>query len=143
MAIVFLRRSDDNVLMAHARILSIVFGLCGMVALGNCATPAQVGEYPNQQTLTGMSKAAILACAGAPKKEFTDGDRTILRYYREAPILEESQPVGKGSISTIRHGCWATVVLADDHVVNVQYRFVPATFDASNDCEEIFDSCAS
>ena len=69
------------------------------------------------------------------------GEQTVLRYYREAPILEESQPVGKASISTIRHGCWATVVLADDRVVTVHYRFVPASFDASNDCEDIFDAC--
>jgi hypothetical protein len=38
------------------------------------------------------------------------GAFTLLRYYREAPILEESQPIGKGSVSTIRHGCWATAV---------------------------------
>lgn len=114
-----------------------------MAGLVSCATPAQVGEYPNQQKLTGMSKATILACAGAPKKAFTEGGVTFLRYYREAPILEESRPVGKGSISTIRHGCWATVVLSDDRVTNVHYRFVPPTFDASNDCEDIFESCVS
>lgn len=113
-----------------------------MVGITGCATPAHVGKYPNQQKLTGKSKSAILACAGAPKKAFTEDGLIFLRYYREAPILEESQPVGKGSISTIHHGCWATVVMADDRVVDVRYRFVPPTFDASNDCEEIFESCA-
>jgi hypothetical protein len=106
-----------------------------------CSTPATVGEYPNQQRVAGQSKAAILACAGAPKKEIEESGLTLLRYYREAPILEESQPVGKGSVSTIRHGCWATVILKNDRVVDVHYRFAPPTFDASNDCEEIFDSC--
>lgn len=129
--------------MIRPFLLLMVLGTCGVAGLAGCATPAHVGEYPNQQKLTGMTKATILACAGVPKKELSEGDLTMLRYYREAPILEESQPVGKSSISTIRHGCWATVFLADDRVVNVQYRFVPPTFDASNDCEDIFDSCAS
>jgi hypothetical protein len=109
--------------------------------LASCATPAQVGEYPTQQKMIGKPKAEILACAGMPKKESQDGKFTLLRYYREAPMLEESQPVGKASFPTIHHGCWATVVLADDQVVDVRYRFVPPTFDASNDCEEIFEPC--
>ncbi len=111
------------------------------ISLTQCSTPAHVGEYPNQQRMVGKSKSSILACAGLPHKEASDGERTFLRYYREAPILEESRPVGKGSFATIRHGCWATVILTDDHVVDVHYRFVPPTFDASNDCEDIFDSC--
>lgn len=111
------------------------------ILLASCTTPAHVGEYPNQQRMVGKSKSAILACAGLPNTETSDGKRTILRYYREAPILEESRPVGKGSFATIRHGCWAAVVLADDRVADIQYRFVPPTFDASNDCEDIFDSC--
>ena len=119
----------------------VPLGLCGLFWLASCSTPAQVGEYPNQQKMAGKSKSTVLACAGIPKKETKDGELTLLRYYREAPILEESQPVGKGSFSTIHHGCWATVILTDDHVVDVHYRFVPATFDASNDCEEIFEPC--
>ncbi len=116
-------------------------GLVGLLSLASCSTPALVGEYPNQQQMRGLSKSSILQCAGLPKKEFTDGTRTLLRYYREAPILEESRPVGKGSFATVRHGCWATVVLTDDRVVDLQYRFVPPTFDASNDCEDIFEPC--
>ena len=72
--------------------------------LTSCSTPAHVGEYPNQQRMVGKSKQAVLACAGIPHKETSDGERTFLRYYREAPILEESRPVGKGSFATIRHG---------------------------------------
>ena len=121
----------------------LVLMLLGIVQiwLAGCSTPAHVGEYPNQQRMVGKSKSSILACAGIPYKETSDGERTFLRYYREAPILEESRPVGKGSFATIRHGCWATVILTDDRVVDVHYRFVPPTFDASNDCEDIFDSC--
>jgi hypothetical protein len=112
-----------------------------LISLASCSAPAHVGEYPNQQRMVGKSKSAILACAGTPQKETTEGRQTFLRYYREAPILEESRPVGKGSFATIRHGCWATVILTDDRVVDVHYRFVPPTFDASNDCEDIFDTC--
>lgn len=127
--------------MAGWHVTALGLALCGIAWLAGCSTPATVGEYPNQQRVAGQSKEAILACAGAPKKEIEESGLTLLRYYREAPILEESQPVGKGSVSTIRHGCWATVILEDDRVVAVHYRFVPPTFDASNDCEEIFDSC--
>lgn len=128
--------------MLGPRLLTMGLGVLAITELAGCSTPAQVGEYPNQQQLVGKSKSVILACAGAPNKDVKEGEFTLLRYYREAPILEESQPVGKSSVSTIRHGCWATVVLADDRVVTVHYRFVPSTFDASNDCEEIFESCA-
>ena len=121
--------------------LSLALVLTGGIALVSCSTPAHVGEYPNQQRMVGQSTAAILACAGTPKKKTIAGERTVLNYYREAPILEESRPVGKGSFATVHHGCWATVTLAEDRIVDIQYRFVPPSFDASNDCEEIFAPC--
>lgn len=127
--------------MIRQTLLTLTLGLTVQVLLASCSTPAHVGEYLNQQRMVGKSKSTMLACAGTPQKETSDSERTVLRYYREAPILEESRPVGKGSFATIRHGCWATVVLVNDRVVDVQYRFVPPTFDASNDCEDIFDSC--
>ena len=122
--------------------LIVACGLVGLTAVTGCATAATVGEYPNQQKVIGKSKAEVLACAGKPVKEQTRNDVVLLQYYREAPVLEESQPVGKGSMSTIRHGCWATVVLTDDRVTDVRYRFAPPSMDASNDCEAIFDPCA-
>ncbi|OQW36080.1 MAG: hypothetical protein A4E19_15485 [Nitrospira sp. SG-bin1] len=120
---------------------ALTLGLAGLLSLASCMAPAHVGQYPNQQHMLGKSKSQILACAGPPEKESLEGKKTWLRYYREAPILEESRPVSKGSFATIRHGCWATVGLIDDRVVDVHYRFVPPTFDASNDCEEIFEAC--
>lgn len=114
--------------------------LC-LLWLAGCATPAQVGDYPNQQKMIGKSKTALLACAGAPTKEQTRNEALLLQYYREAPMLEESSPVSKGSFPTVHHGCWATVVVTEDYISEVRYRFVPPTFDASNDCEEIFESC--
>ena len=127
--------------MIRQTLLTLTLGLTVQILLASCSTPAHVGEYLNQQRMVGKSRSTMLACAGTPQKETSDSERTVLRYYREAPILEESRPVGKGSFATIRHGCWATVVLVNDRVVDVQYRFVPPTFDASNDCEDIFDSC--
>ncbi len=124
------------------RLMILASGLISLTMVTGCAAQATVGEYPNQQKILGQSKAAILACAGKPVKEQTRNDVVLLQYYREAPVLEESQPVGKGSMSTVRHGCWATVVITDDHVTDVRYRFVPPSMDASNDCEAIFDPCA-
>lgn len=113
-----------------------------VLSLAACAAPVEVGRYPNQQQLVGKSLSTVYACAGEPKKTVQDGEMTLLRYYREAPILEESQPTGKSSFATVRHGCWATVIVADDRVIDVHYRFVPPNFDASNDCEAIFEACA-
>ena len=127
--------------MFGMKFTSVGLGILGLVWLTNCAGPARVGEYPNQKAMTGRARSAVLACAGLPTRERQEGDFTLLQYYREAPILEESQPIGKGSVSTVRHGCWATVVLAEDRVVDIRYRFVPPSFDASNDCEEIFALC--
>lgn len=122
-------------------LFNLLLGLLAVAWMTGCATPAQVGEYPNQQRLVGTSKAAVLACAGKPVKEQTRNGVTLLQYYREAPMLEESSPVGKGSFPTVHHGCWATVIIADDRVTEVRYRFAPPSFDASNDCEAIFESC--
>lgn len=122
-------------------VLAIASSLLGLLSTAWCASAATVGEYPNQQKVIGKSKADVLACAGKPVKEQTRNDVVLLQYYREAPVLEESQPVGKGSMSTNRHGCWATVVLTEDRVTDIRYRFAPPSMDASNDCEAIFDPC--
>jgi len=128
--------------MFGKKFATVGMGILGLVWLTNCAAPARVGEYPNQKAMTGHTRSDILACAGLPTRERTEHDVTVLRYYREAPILEESQPIGKSSVSTVRHGCWATVILAEDRVIDIRYQFVPPSFDASNDCEEIFAPCA-
>lgn len=127
--------------MMRHHLLALTLGSVAALLVVSCNRPAHVAEYPNQQRMVGQSKSMVLACAGLPKKEMTEREMTSLTYYREAPILEESRPVGKGSFATIRHGCWATVMLIDNRVIDVHYRFVPSTFDASNDCEEIFELC--
>ena len=123
------------------RTIFLWLSMSSLLWLTGCATPAEVREYPNQQAMTGKTKHQVLACAGAPLKEVTEKELTLLRYYKEAPMLEESRPFGKGSTSTVHHGCWATVILEQERVVDVRYRFVPPTFDASDECEEIFEPC--
>lgn len=133
--------TENNAYMLGKKFTSVWLGILWLVWLVNCTAPAHVGEYPNQKSMTGKARSELLACAGLPIRESKEGHFTLLQYYREAPILEESQPVGKSSVSTVRHGCWATVILEEDRIVDIHYRFVPPSFDASNDCEEIFAAC--
>ncbi|MBI4002716.1 MAG: hypothetical protein HY348_13160 [Nitrospira defluvii] len=120
---------------------SILTVITAGLVLACQSAPPITEEYPHQQTLRGKSKEQLLACAGTPLQERQDGEFTLLRYYREAPLLEESMVSSKGSRPTVHHGCWATVVLQGNRVDHVRYRFVPSSVNASNDCEEIFASC--
>ena len=97
--------------------------------------------YPNQTAMLGQTRDTVLLCAGPPLREAQRGDITELLYYREAPMLEESGIVSKGSRPGVHHGCWATVILKAHRVEEVRYRYVPDFFDASNDCEDIFAAC--
>lgn len=121
--------------------LFVASTLLGLLGLGGCATAPRLEGNHNQQALVGKTKDQVLSCAGSPLRQATEGELTLLRYYREAPILEESFATSKASRPGIHHGCWATVILQEGRVVEVQYRFVPSTVDASNDCEEIFVPC--
>jgi hypothetical protein len=108
----------------------------------NFSPPIMEG-YPAQTAMRGKTKAEILSCAGQPIHETQEGPMTELRYYREAPMLEESGTASKSSMPSIHHGCWVSIMVKDDRVADVRYRFVPDFFDASNDCEEIFSNCGS
>ncbi len=111
------------------------------LVLGGCAAAPRLEGNPNQQAMVGKTKDQVLACAGRPLKQATDHDLTLLRYYREAPMLEESFATSKASRPGVHRGCWAIVVLEEDRVSDVIYRFVPNTVDASRECEDIFESC--
>jgi len=121
--------------------LFVASTLLGLLGLGGCATAPRLEGNHNQQALVGKTKDQVLSCAGSPLRQATEGELTLLRYYREAPILEESFATSKASRPGIHHGCWATVILQEGRVIEVQYRFAPSTVDASNDCEEIFEPC--
>ena len=103
--------------------------------------PPSTEGYPHQQSLRGQSREEVLSCAGVPLREWQNETFTLLRYYREAPLLEESMVSSKSSRPTAHHGCWATVMLQQNRVELVQYRFAPSSVDATNDCEEIFARC--
>jgi len=118
----------------------LIILMAGIASSCHIEPPVTEG-YLHQQSLRGKSKEQVLACAGAPLQERQVGTSTLLRYYREAPLLEESMVSSKSSRPTVHHGCWATVVVHEHHVDQVQYRFVPSSVDASNDCEEIFADC--
>ncbi|MGQ0812734.1 MAG: hypothetical protein ACT4OO_16120 [Nitrospiraceae bacterium] len=120
---------------------TFVPAVAGALWLCACATEPRLDGNPNQQAMVGTTKEQVFACAGQPLKQVTDQEITLLRYYREAPMLEESFVASKGSRSGIHRGCWATVVLEHDRVSEVIYRFAPSSVDASNDCEEIFEPC--
>jgi hypothetical protein len=120
----------------------IVLPLLASMILAACAStlPSTEGHH-HQTALLGMSRSQLLACAGAPTRESLEGDSALFRYYREAPMLEESIVSSKGSHAGVHKGCWATVVIRAEQVEAVRYRFVPGYIDASNHCEEIFANC--
>ncbi len=115
--------------------------LTAVLLLACHSAPLITEGYPHQQSLRGKNREQVLACAGTPLREWQDREFTLLRYYREAPLLEESMVSSKSSRPTVHHGCWATVLLQQNRVDQVQYRFAPSSVDASNDCEEIFARC--
>ncbi len=127
---------------AYGRLFNGLLSILTTAFLLGCQTTPPITEgYPHQQALQGKTLQQVVACAGNPMQKREEGPATILRYYREAPLLEESMVSSKGSRPTVHHGCWATVILQDHRVERVRYHFVPSSVDASNDCEDIFATC--
>ncbi|MDF0643404.1 MAG: hypothetical protein P0111_05205 [Nitrospira sp.] len=94
------------------------------------------------QRLIGKSQASILQCAGIPIRQAQYGKGVILRYYKEAPMFEESRPFLKGSTSGEHHGCWASLLIEHEEVTGVEFRTVPQKAGTEDDdCEAIFESC--
>ncbi len=111
--------------------------------LNGCASPAQkAGSSPIAQRLLGKSRADIFECAGNPTRQSRHGGDVILRYYKEAPMLEESRPLLKGSMPGIHHGCWASLLISNDKVTGVEFRTVPEGAESEDhECEAIFRGC--
>jgi hypothetical protein len=106
-----------------------------------CAMTPPAADHPNQRAMEGKTLDQLLACAGQPERERSHEELTLMRYYREAPLLLESVVGTRGSKAGAHHGCWATVILKDGKVLEIRYHSVPAGVDAADHCEEIFDSC--
>ncbi len=115
--------------------------LCIAVWLIGCAASQPIEPNPIGKALLGKSKQALVACVGNPLQETKTTEGTVLTYYKEASMLEESFSFSKGSRSGVHHGCWAHLLMGDDRVVGVEYRSAPRSVDATDHCEEIFHTC--
>jgi hypothetical protein len=89
----------------------------------------------------GKTKTSLLACAGPPNQELKTGDAITMRYYKEAPMLEESKVGSKGSIPGGHRGCWANLLIEDDRVTGVEFRPVPDAETNPQSCQDIFEPC--
>jgi hypothetical protein len=118
-----------------------IISLIGLCYLTGCATPQLVTVLPNRDATIGKTKEALLQCAGQPVREEAQNRSIIFRYYKEAPMMEESFPGTKGSFPRPHHGCWASVLLEGDRVTDIGYRSVPPHIDAFDHCEAIFETC--
>ncbi len=118
-----------------------LFLIIGLVGLVGCAASQPIESNPIGKTLLGKSKQELVACAGNPLQETKTAENTVVTYYKEAPMFEESFPFSKGSRSGAHHGCWAHLLIEDNRVVGVEYRSVPRSIDATDHCEEIFRAC--
>ena len=105
-----------------------------------CCVSADRTE-PHRKALLGKSKQELVACAGNPLEETKTAEGTVLTYYKEAPMFEESFSLSKGSTAGAHHGCWAHLLVEDNRVVGVEYRSAPRSVDATDHCEEIFHTC--
>ncbi|HSF70199.1 MAG TPA: hypothetical protein VLA47_07435 [Nitrospira sp.] len=113
--------------------------------LSGCASAALEtnSDNPTAQRLIGKTRAQILQCAGTPLREAPFGHGVILRYYKEAPMLEESRGFLKGSTPGEHHGCWASLLIEHEEVTGVEFRTVPqGAGNTDDDCEAIFALCA-
>jgi len=115
--------------------------MVGLVGLIGCAASQPIELNPIGKALLGKSKQELVACAGSPLEETKTAEGTVLTYYKEASMFEESLPLSKGSSSGVHHGCWAHLLMGDDRVVGVEYRSAPRSVDATDHCEEIFHTC--
>ena len=111
--------------------------------IGCATTPSETITLPSstQKALIGKTKKDLMACATGQPEERTRGDLTMLRYYKEASVLEESFAVSKASVARIHHGCWATLGLRNDRVEGVQYDSVPRSSKHEDHCDQIFENC--
>lgn len=90
----------------------------------------------------GKTRAELLQCAGSPVRQVPYEQGVILRYYKEAPMLEESRSFLKGSTPGEHHGCWASLLIEHEEVTGVEFRTVPqGAGTEDDDCEAIFTAC--
>jgi hypothetical protein len=120
-----------------------LFITAGIVLLWSGCVSSPVDTKTDNLTakrLVGKTREELLHCTGAPLRELPYGHGVIFRYYREAPMFEESRAFLKGSIAQEHHGCWATLLLEKEEVTGVEFRSIPEGTEYDH-CEEIFLGC--
>lgn len=106
-----------------------------------CATSPGGSDDAVRKSLLGRSSADVLACAGTPIQEHQTEQGMVLRYYREAPMFDESGVFLKGSRPGVHRGCWVSLLFDKDHVVGAEYRSAPESLGDVRLCDGIFESC--
>ncbi len=122
-------------------VLSGFVGLCALVS--GCAEFSTERSGLPGHALIGMTEERLRTCAEAPLREVTEPDSTLLVYYHEAAVFEESFGGGKGSKPGYHHGCWATILTEKGRVIGVEFRPVPDPDADTHECQEIFATCAT
>jgi len=127
----------------HSRLLLFLRmpALFILALLTACAAVKGEPDGQIRKSLLGKSKADILTCAGTPVQENQTEMGLVLRYYKEAPMFDESGVFLKGSRPGVHRGCWVNLLFDQDHVVGAEYRSAPESFDDLRLCDRIFESC--
>lgn len=115
--------------------------LGGDISFLGCATSPPTEHAHARQAIIGKTKEQVLSCAGKPIQELQTSQGTVLRYYKEAPMFEESTVFLKGSRPAAHHGCWASLLLAEHRIVGAEYKSAPESLEEVRLCEQIFESC--
>jgi len=117
--------------------------LLSYLELSGCATtPTEPpAPSPTQKALIGKTQQELMSCVGITPEVKIIGEVTVLKYYKEASILEESSFVSKSSFPRVHHGCWATLALKNERVEGIQYNSVPSSYKDDDHCDEIFENC--
>jgi hypothetical protein len=124
-----------------SKLLSNAAGITVLILL-SCTSAPRAVHVSRGAGLIGKATQELLSCAGTPLRETHTGSGTVLKYYKEAPMLEESFVGSKGSTARSHHGCWASVSIVGERVIGVTYESVPTPAAADDHCEEIFEACA-
>jgi hypothetical protein len=130
---------ESRSVTSRRRLLMLI--TVGVIVAG-CASAKSPAVGMKGEALIGLAQQTIRACVGAPLREMSHPASTLLLYYREAALFEESFGGGKGSKPGYHHGCWATVLVEEGRVTGVEFRPVPHPDADTHECQEIFAACA-
>jgi hypothetical protein len=121
-----------------------LFALAGPLLVLGCTglKSHELESSTARSPLIGLTTSALLSCAGPPQSRLQLGQGTVLRYYKEAPMLEESRVGSKGSLPGMHRGCWADLLTESGTVTGVEFRPVPDQERDSSLCHQIFEGCA-